>query len=305
MRTPARWSDEQLTEGLNKAKGLFREERLEEPLEAYLEAFDTARGTIEDLLETSVDLTQLDATVLDVLGNPVLQDALRYLAGPPISADDLKVLAEASLTPSRLRSDPVMAGRVLNVVRIGLDRRRFPWVTENREPTEAERNAAVVASAALMANSRAGTVRRSEGKERQELMVQEALLARGFKKIPTRIVKTITQAPQPGEFCRESLFGTSKADFLVGLWDSRTMPIECKVSNSSTNSVKRLNREAAGKAEKWIHEFGALGVVPVAVLSGVYKLHNLVDAQQRGLTLYWAHDLSQLLDWIEVDRPAQ
>jgi hypothetical protein len=65
------------------------------------------------------------------------------------------------------------------------------------------------------------------------------------------------------------------------LWDRRIMAIECKVSNSSTNSVKRLNRGAAGKAEKWLHEFGALGVVPVAVLSGVYKLHNLVGAQTR------------------------
>jgi hypothetical protein len=81
------------------------------------------------------------------------------------------------------------------------------------------------------------------------------------------------------------------------------MAIECKVSNSSINSVKRLNREAAGKAEKWIYEFGALNVVPVAVLSGVYKLHNLMDAQARGLTLYWAHDLDQLLDWIEGTRP--
>jgi hypothetical protein len=80
------------------------------------------------------------------------------------------------------------------------------------------------------------------------------------------------------------------------------MAIECKVSNSSTNSVKRLNREAAGKAEKWIYEFGALNVVPVAVLSGVFKLHNPISAQTRGLTLYWAHDLDQLRDWMDTGR---
>ena len=51
-------------------------------------------------------------------------------------------------------------------------------------------------------------------------------------------------------------------------------------------------------------QFGALNVVPVAVLSGVYKLHNLMSAQTRGLTLYWAHDLVQLLDWIEAGRHA-
>jgi hypothetical protein len=34
------------------------------------------------------------------------------------------------------------------------------------------------------------------------------------------------------------------------------------------------------------------------MLSGVYKLHNLVDAQDRGLTIFWAHDLKAMTDWI-------
>jgi len=63
--------------------------------------------------------------------------------------------------------------------------------------------------------------------------------------------------------------------------------------------VKRLNNDAAAKAQAWINQFGTLGVVPVAVLSGVYKLGNLIDAQNSGLTLFWAHDLNQLLDWIK------
>ncbi len=77
------------------------------------------------------------------------------------------------------------------------------------------------------------------------------------------------------------------------------MPLECKVSNSSTNSVKRLNNDAAVKAGSWIDDLGSNHVVPVAVLSGVYKLRNLVDAQNRGLTLFWAHNLASMIDWIE------
>ena len=50
------------------------------------------------------------------------------------------------------------------------------------------------------------------------------------------------------------------------------MPLECKVSNSSTNSVKRLNNDAAVKAETWRQDFGTVPIVPAAVLSGVYKL---------------------------------
>ena len=76
------------------------------------------------------------------------------------------------------------------------------------------------------------------------------------------------------------------------------MPLECKVSNSSTNSVKRLNNDAAVKAEVWRQDFGTVQIVPAAVLSGVYKLHNLIDAQNRGLALFWAHDLGALVDWL-------
>lgn len=76
------------------------------------------------------------------------------------------------------------------------------------------------------------------------------------------------------------------------------MPLECKVSNSSTNSVKRLNNDAAVKAETWRKDFGTTQVVPAAVLSGVYKTHNLENAQRRGLALFWANDLQSLVDWI-------
>ena len=52
------------------------------------------------------------------------------------------------------------------------------------------------------------------------------------------------------------MFGGRKADFVVCLYDGRKMPLECKVSNSSTNSVKRLNNDAAVKAVRWIQGFG-------------------------------------------------
>jgi hypothetical protein len=300
MTHPPQWSDEQLISGILRAKDLFREERLQEPLESYTKAFDNYRGTVSDLLESSTNLSRLNQTLTGILTSPQMLEAFRYLAGPPISEDDLMVLADARLSPSRLREDAPMAARVLKVVQTALDSRRFPWVVEDRQPTPAEKNAAIVASAALMAASRVGTDRRNEGKERQELTVRDALLSRKWNQVQPRSVATFNQAPNPGEFCRESLLGSSKADFLIGLRDRRIMAIECKVSNSSTNSVKRLNREAAGKAEKWIYEFGVRNVVPVAILSGVYKLHNIKSAQDRGLIIYWAHDLNQLLDWIDA-----
>jgi hypothetical protein len=303
MIDPPRWTAEQLQSDLAEATEFFRRERMEEPLEDYLEAFEDYQGHYEVLMEKTVDLTDLDGTALDVLTDKSLLRAFRYLAGPPISDDDLKTVAEAAtLNPVKLRSDPDLVHRIVRVVLMGIDRKRFPWVREDREPSEAERNAAVLASAALMATQRASTKRRSEGKNAQEGRVEEALLRVGFRKVPNRSVDVMAQAPVAGEFCGESLLSNRKADFIVALWDSRLMPLECKVSNSATNSVKRLNNDAAVKAGSWIDDLGSNHVVPVAVLSGVYKLHNLVDAQDRGLTLFWAHNLQAMLDWVEATR---
>jgi hypothetical protein len=124
----------------------FRRERLDEPVEEYHELFDTYSGVIEDLLEATVDLTALDEHAITVLSDDALAEAFRYLAGPPISKDDLKIVADAnSLRPDRLRADPALLQRILQVVRDGLDRRRFVWVSEGRDPTETEKNAAVIA----------------------------------------------------------------------------------------------------------------------------------------------------------------
>lgn len=299
MIDPPVWSSEQLDTDRLKASAAFIKERLEEPLEDYLEAFDLYQGYVEELLETTVDLTDLDAPALEVLSDPHLLEVFRYLAAPPISADDYKVLADAkSLSKGHLQRSPADVQRLVGVVRLVLDRRRFAWVIDGREPTEAERNAAVMASAALIAASRTQTGRRTKGKEQQEAAVKAALKVLGFSEVPSRTIENISHAPQPGHFCGESKLGTRKGDIIVRLWDHRVMPIECKVSNSSTNSVKRLNNDAAVKAQSWKTDFGLRQVVPSALLSGVYKLHNLVDAQDRGLTIFWAHDLDALTSWI-------
>jgi hypothetical protein len=299
MIPPPKQTPEQLEDRRQMAIAQFRRERLEEPLEDYLENVDTYLGVFENLLEATVDLGQIEPVALELLTDAESLEAFRYLAGPPISSDDLKIVAEArSLHPAQFHRDPALLGRVLDVVRIALDRRRFPWVTDEREPTEAERQAAVLASAALMATRRMETARRHSGRGRQEQRVEDALLAGGLKKVAARTVRILSLAPEPGHFCRESLLGTRKADFLVQLWDGRVLAIECKVSNSATNSVKRLNNDAAAKAEAWRRDFGLTQVLPAVVLSGVYKLHNLFEAQERGLALFWEHDLKTLVDWI-------
>ena len=144
------------------------------------------------------------------------------------------------------------------------------------------------------------TNRANTAKTDQEARVRSHLAASGLTEVTTREIWTPSDAPLRGEFCGECSVVGRKADVVVGLHDGRVMPIECKVSNSSTNSVKRLNNDAAVKAAVWIDKLGSHGVVPVAVLSGVFKAHNLVQAQDGGLTVFWAHDLSPLADFVAL-----
>lgn len=297
--SPPRWSEDAFESDAALAVQAFRDVRMHEPLEQYLEVFDEYRDAIENLIEGTVDLSQLTDQAVEHLTDPNLLTAVRYLASPAISEDDLKVLADAVLSPTRLRSDTEMARRVVETVLLGLDRNRFPWVSEDRESTAAERQTAITSTAALIATQKVQTARRTAAKDDQEGAVAAFLLANGFTEVPRREVLNVAHLPGPGEFCRESLFGSRKADLIVRLWDGRTMPTECKVSNSSTNSVKRLNNDAAVKARTWLNEFGTSNAVPAAVLSGVFKIHNLTSAQSDGLTIFWAHRLEAMLDFIE------
>lgn len=300
MTDPPAWSAEDLRRLRDEARAAFRRERLEEPLEQYTARFEEWQGIFENLLEATVDLSALGPEeLLGIVTDQQNLDAFRYLAGPPISKDDLQTLAEVeSIAPTRLRADHGLIDRLARVVMDGLDRRRFPWVSEEREATEEERRAAILASASLRAHQAVQTWRRNDAKKSQEEQVKAVLVECGFKEVAKRDVSNLSQAPGKGEFCGEARFGTRRADIIVGLWDGRKSPIECKVSNSEVNSVKRLNNDAAVKALGWREDFGSRNVVPAAVLSGVYKLENLQEAQIRGLVLFWAHDLNALREWL-------
>lgn len=50
-----------------------------------------------------------------------------------------------------------------------------------------------------------------------------SLRAAGFVEVKPRVINTLRSAPQPGEFCGESMLGTRKADIIVGLWGSSNL----------------------------------------------------------------------------------
>lgn len=291
-----RWSEAQLAEEAAKAKSLFRKERLLEPLERWKKVVEEGRTLYAELfrLQHLGDPRQLTHAQLAELLEGGFGDALRYMTGPPISKDDLAVLADCTLAPAKLRKDPEAATRVLDIIANALDPLRFPWIVQGRVPTPSELAVAEMSSAVLIAAQRLSTQRRGEGKEQQEAAVKKMLARIGLKQVKSRAIKTVSDAPERGTFCGEAMVGSRKADIPTMLFDGRLMAIECKVSNSATNSVKRLNNDAGAKAAAWREEFGKNNIVPTAVLSGVFKVVNLLQAQDQGLTLFWSHDLEKL-----------
>ena len=295
------WTLPELTRDAEAAKALFRERRLEEPLQLYSEFFESFKLVFESLIDQLPSLVD-EPPDFEALAN-VVQDAdtrtaFRYLAALPVSEDDLKTLAETTLSAAALRSDPRQARRVRDTVLHMIDPYRFPWMAEQRSPTEEERSQAIIASAAQVAVRKVETARRSTAKEQQETAVKTLLIVQGFTEVPSRDIPLLDSAPSPGEFCGESKLGETRADLVIRLLDRRAVPVECKVSNSAVNSFKRINHEATGKARAWIDHFGRRQIVPCAIIHGVFNPVNLETAQSEGLAIIWSHRLQDLADFV-------
>lgn len=299
--SPTKWTTAELTEDAAISSAQFRSERLAIS-DSWETHYKSAREKFELLFEKLNDLNHgaiTDENLADAYGLG-LGEALRYLAGPPISDDDLQVLADVdSIAPTILSKDTEALSKVFEVIESVIDPHRFPWMKNGAVPTMQQKETALIASSVLLAAQRIATERRMNGKNSQETMVKDYLRTLGFSEVSAVPINTIVKGPQAMQFCSECQLGDRKADVVVRLHDTRLMALECKVSNSSTNSVKRLNNDAAVKAEYWLKLFGTSQVVPAAVLSGVFKVMNLEQAQARGISLFWSHDLNKLGVFIE------
>lgn len=303
MKRPHTWTPAEVSGDTARAIAVFRKERLDEPSDLYSSFFDAFAPIFHEMIDAlpAIQAEPFDPTKIAALAaaKGTALEAFRYLAAPPLSEDDLKTLAEAKLSAKALNTDPEAAKRVRDTVLHVIDPHRFPWVKEKRVPTEAERGAAVIASATAMAVQKVQTARRGEAKT-LEARAREALTDLHFDQVPVRPIKLLSTAPKPGEFCGESLLGPTRADLVVGLRDGRVLALECKVSNSAVNSYKRLVREAGGKATDWLRALGADQVVPGAVIGGVFNADNVIAAQSKGLAIFWSHRLEDLSEFIKV-----
>lgn len=235
-----------------------------------------------------------------LLDDPALLDAARYLTGPPISEDDLKTLAGGRI--SRHSLDTTLARRLTGLLTSCLDPIRLPWLPDGRAPDAHERETAIMWTAGLWAVERLRTIRRTESSRRQEAAVESLLKSSGYK-LQERVRRIVSLDDLPrGSFGRETLLAGSKCDRPVRLFDGRLLALECKVSNSPLNSVKRLIRETGAKARIWGEEFGRK-VITGAVLAGVLNLIHLESAQEdHKISVFWEHNLAPLRSFVSRAR---
>lgn len=296
--SPPRWSLSEFVEGAARGVSEFRRIRLSEEVGVYSDFFEEARTGVEELLELTDDLRdplpQARTAVINYLG------PLRYVAAPPISFDDLITLSGVGARDLGSGQD---AELVVETVMKVADRHRFPWLIYGDEPTEDDKTAAVVSTATAMAAQQVQTWRRNDSKRLQEGLVKKSLREVGFVEEPAKRIRTPRDFPSPGAYYSETKVHEDKFDVVVGLWDDRILCIECKVSNSTVNSYKRIKGDAASKAVRVLRALGDAVIVPAAVIAGVYLPTNLYEAQHAGLTIWWSHDIQQLLDWVASTKP--
>ena len=142
MNEPGNWTPAELAHDATEARETFRRQRLDEPLELYsrfFEAFAPLFGETSDRLPSLAGDPFDPEGIAEIMGDRDARTAFRYLAAPPVSEDDLKTLAEKTLSAKALRGDAEQARRVRDTVLQIVDPHRFPWIGERRNPTDRER----------------------------------------------------------------------------------------------------------------------------------------------------------------------
>ncbi len=297
---PPYWTDAQLEMARQDATADFVKDRLAEGADRYQPVLARCTKAVTELFRATSNLRDLhDGSAFSA--DPSLVTPARYLGGPPVSEDDLNVLAGSSIAKRR-RLDKRLGAMAASVIEEALDRDRFPWLfaAPPRDPNALELEVAIRWTAGLWAAQAVQTQRRGESAHRQELAVARVLDQMGFERIQVDEIDFTAKNMAPGQYCRETRVLGAKCDIPVMLHDSRLLLIECKVSNSSLNSIKRLLRETGGKADGWRASFGARAIT-AAVLSGVFKLAHLQMAQDKyHVALFWERDLGSLTSFLDA-----
>lgn len=238
--------------------------------------------------------------------NGVHSLVLRHFLAPPISQDQFKLICPQWTKSSENESKPLKRARadaVAAVFRERLSRRLAPWVRYQRPPKLKELSSAIGAIAPLIASQKVATARRQRLSQLQEQAVIDLLIARGWTQVQSGLVTASGGLPAK-HFMHKTKFQSGpsenqEVDIACGLGGTRVLAMECKVTNDTTNSVKRIN-DVLKKASAWKSHWGVF-VKSAAMLQGVIKPTDVQRLEDAKVEVFWAHRLDLFGKWIDAN----
>ena len=277
--------------------------KAEDDAQDWRTALWVARRAIVSFIRASEFLTNVSGALQE---NGAHSLALRHFLAPPISQDQFKLICPEWTKNSENKRTKLAKARADAVEFVFLERlsqRLAPWLRNARSPTLEELSSTIGSIAPLIANQKVATARRKRLSEIQELAVVEILATRNWVQVQSGLVTTSGGLPAQ-HFMHKARFASGpnenqEVDIACGLGGTIVLAMECKVTNDTTNSVKRIN-DVLKKASAWKNHWGSF-VKPAALLQGVIKpgdVQRLLDAD---VEVFWAHHLNRFAAWIDAN----
>ena len=268
--------------------------------EAWRQTVADAEQDVLTTLEGTHDLKDVEAA-LGLTGAHML--ALRFLMAPPLSQNQFK-LACPEWQKGTEKSGRPLSPKAARASAEAFERWQDHERTTPIRNSDENQQAAVSATAHMIAVNTYRTVRRMRLAREQEQTVVDLLLHLGYRRQPSQLVD------EPGalaehEFMHATQFKTAdgsthEVDVAIGLPKRTILAFECKVSNDKTNSVKRVN-DVLKKATAWKRQWGKF-VVTGALLQGVFSAKEPRRLLEEDVEVFWSLHLDELEEWLREQR---
>lgn len=281
----------------------------------YRETRILTTAAVEDALQRTDNLSRITPEVL--IKDPSILPMLRMTTAPPLARDRLVGLAGVSrnlvgamehgerprIPPSvpaqRLQEQLAQIGEIIERL---ADRVLFPWLDEERAPTEAERSRAAMIVADRLCGAQADPIIRNAQESQMLEKIEAWLAARGYRKAPTG---TRFGTMESGMFAfrlnaegqlDDGAIRHIPIDVVIMPLQapSGTLPllIEAKSAGDFTNVNKR-RKEEANKVANLRRRYGA-EIHFVLYLRGYFDSGYLGYEAAEGIDWFWEHRMDDL-----------
>lgn len=273
----------------------------------------TTEGVKQSLVLAN-DMAGLSPATL--LRSPGILPTLRMSTAPPIAVDRLAGLSnipgnliknmESGKLPPRMNRgelDKHLEGICTVIIKL-LDDDIFPWLSERRSPTDAERFRASTIVADRLCGSQSNPIIRNAQEKRQLDLIDEFLITLGYRKQPHPNAQPITDM-EPGTFIfRRDLMGGSARNVKIPI-DIVIQPktprpnrfpvlVEAKSAGDYTNTNKRRKEEAT-KVHQLHDAYGAEAQL-ILFLCDYFNSGYLGYEAAEGLDWVWEHRIGDLME---------